>query len=273
MGILDELKSRFGAGEEPPPREPPGFSNRADAEHDSADMMLAAEPEPEPIVEGLTVGLTYEDIDGNISERLINSIRLVETPEGEFLWAYCHLRKDFRAFRLDRIKQVRDYRSGAHTDDPVRFFAPYMSAAEREDALHTNFESRTTREVLGLIGDELRILAFVALADRQFDEREEVLIAQFVRERAHQLGSEVAENYDHDRVIDWMHSQRPSFSGLERAVERLSARGEWELRALWDLSNDIVHADEHVDADEIRAMDDLYNAIDRAVRKRRLESD
>ena len=79
MGILDELKSRFGAGEEPPPREPPGFSNRADAEHDSADMMLAAEPEPEPVLEGLTVGLTYEDIDGNISERLINSIRLVET--------------------------------------------------------------------------------------------------------------------------------------------------------------------------------------------------
>ena len=81
------------------------------------------------------------------------------------------------------------------------------------------------------------------------------------------------ENYDHGRVLDWMRAQKPTFSGLERAVERLSARGEWELRALWDLSNDIVHADEHVDADEIRAMDDLYNAIDRAVRMRRAAMD
>ena len=273
MGILDELRNRFGGGDTPEPVEPPGFEPRAEAANDSADMLLAAEPEPEPLLEGLTVGLTYEDIEGNISERLVNSIRLVETPEGEFLWAYCHLRNDYRAFRLDRIRQVRDYKSGAHTDDPVSFFEPYMSAAEREDTLHTDFESRTTREVLGLIGDELRILAFVALADRRLDEREEELIADFVRARARELGAEVMENYDHGRVLDWMRAQKPTFSGLERAVERLSARGEWELRALWDLSNDIVHADEHVDADEIRAMDDLYNAIDRAVRMRRAAMD
>ena len=273
MGILDELRTRFGRKEEFEPVEPSGFAPRADAQVDSADMMLADPPEPEPLLEGLTIGVTYEDAEGNISERLVNSVRLMDTPDGQFLWAYCHLRKDFRAFRLGRIRQVRDYKTGAHTEDVEAFFRPYRSQAQQDDTLHTDYGSRATREVLGLIGDELRILAFVAMADRHFDAREEALISEFIRRRAGQLGPEVAENYDHGHVLDWMRAQKPTFAGLERAVERLSLLGEWELRALWDLSNDIVQADERVEADEIRAMDDLYNSIDRAVRRLRLQSE
>lgn len=273
MGILDELRSRFGAKEHAEPVEPPGFTARADTQDDSADMLLPEAPDPEPILEGLTVGVTYEDTDGNVSERLVNSIRLVASPDGQFLWAYCHLRNDFRAFSLDRIRQIRDYKTGAHTDDAAAFFKPYMVRAERQEPVEEDHESRTTREVLGLIGDELRILAFVAMADRHFDAREEALISDFIRARARQLGSDTLKAYDHRRVIDWMRAQKPSFAGLERAVVRLSSRGEWELRALWDLSKDIVEADKRVDADEIRAMDDLYTAIDRAIRRQRAQAD
>lgn len=228
-------------------------------------MMLSGEPEPEPLLDGLSIGITYEDNDGNLSERLVNCIKLVDSPDGRFLWGYCHLRTDFRAFELDRIRQIRDYRTGAQTEDPDAFFAPFIALAAQEGQRHTEFETRTTREVLGLVGDELRILMFVAMADRHFDQREERLISDFVRERARQLGPEVFENYDHGRVIEWMRSQVPSFDVLERAVQRLCTRGEWELRALWDLSTDIVHADEHVDEAEVRAMDELYSAIDAAV--------
>ena len=273
MGILDELRSRFGSKEPFEPVEPPGFTARADTHVDSADMLLPEAPEPEPLLEGMTVGLTYEDLEGNVSERLVNSVRLVDAPEGPFLWAYCHLRKDYRAFRLDRIRQIRDYKTGAHTDNAAVFFKPYMMERERGEDSRRDFESRTTREVLGLIGDELRILAFVAMADRHFDTREEALISEFIRERARQLGSEAVDSYDHGRVLEWMRAQKPTFSGLERAVERLSLRGEWELRALWELSKDIVEADERVDADEIRAMDDLYNAIDGAIRRQRSRAD
>ena len=272
MGILDDLKARFGGGEPTLPAEPPGFDTGAHPAVDSDEMLLDTPPEPEPLLEGLTVGITYEDLEGNESERLVNCISLVNTPEGRVLWAYCHLRRDYRAFDLDRILQVRDYRTGAHTDDAERFFAPYVSTADPEEALET-YSSRATREVLGLIGDELRILAFVAMADRHFDVREEELISEFIRERAQQLGEEVAESYDHGRVLDWLRAQKPSFDGLERAVDRLSQIGEWELRALWDLSNDIVHADEQVAEEEVRAMDELYSAIDHAIRERRADTD
>ena len=271
VGILDEIRNRF-TGEESFERvEPTGFAPRAEASDDSHDMMLTSPPEPEPLLEGLTVGISYEDTGGNVSERLVNSIRLVDAPDGRYLWAYCHLRQDFRAFRLNRIKQIRDYRTGAQTEDAAAFFAPYLTTTVEEEVPHTDYEARATREVLGLIGDELRILAFVAMADRHFDEREEVLISDFVRVRAGQLGRDVVDHYDHDKVIQWVRAQRPSFESLERAVERLSRLGTWELRALWDLSNDIVKADERVDYEELRAMDDLYTAIDRAVGQQRGE--
>ncbi|MGI9416127.1 MAG: WYL domain-containing protein [Hyphomicrobiales bacterium] len=269
MGILDEIRNRFTGQDSFERIEPTGFAPRADARDDSGDMMLAGEPEAEPLLDGLTVGLTYEDMDGNVSERLVNAIRLVQAPDGRYLWAYCHLRKDFRAFQFDRIQQIRDYRTGAHTEDAAAFFAPYLTVTVEDEAPHTDFESRATREVLGLIGDELRILAFVAMADRHFDEREEVLVSDFIRVRAGQLGQDVVENYDHDKVIQWVRAQRPSFESLERAVERLSRLGAWELRALWDLSNDIVKADDKVDYEELRAMDDLYTAIDRAISRQR----
>jgi len=271
VGILDEIRSRFTGEENFERVEPTGFAPRADASDDSADMMLPSAPEPEPLLDGLTVGISYEDTGGNVSERLVNAIRLVDAPGGRYLWAYCQLRQDYRAFDLSRIKQIRDYRTGAQTEDAAGFFAPYLTTSVADGMPQTDYEARATREVLGLIGDELRILAFVAMADRHFDEREEVLISDFVRVRAGQLGQDVLDHYDHDKVIQWVRAQRPTFESLERAVERLSRLGTWELRALWDLSNDIVKADERVDYEELRAMDDLYTAIDRAIGRERGE--
>lgn len=271
MGILDDLKARFGGGEPALPADPPGFETGDRTFPESPDLVLSAPPEPEPLLEGLTVGITYRDSEGEESERLVNSISLVDTPDGRVLWAYCHLQRDFCAFYLDRITQVRDYRTGAHTDDAERFFAPYVTPAHAGRTHDADDTSRATREVLGLIGDELRILAFVAMSDRYFDEREEQLISDFIRERARQLGEDIAESYDHAWVLNWLHAQNPTFDGLERAVDRLSQIGEWELRALWDLSKDLVHADDRVDKDELRAMDELYTAIDHAISERRAE--
>jgi hypothetical protein len=266
LGILDDLKSRFRASGRAEPGVSTAHVAQSGATADTSDMMLAGQPEPEPLLDGLSIGITYEDLDGNLSERLVNCIKLMDTPEGRVLWAYCHLRTDFRAFALDRIRQIRDYRTGAQTPDPEAFFAPFLARAGYEQKMQTESETRATREVLGLVGDELRILMFVALADRHFDRSEEELISEFIRRRARQLGTQVFETYDHERVLDWMRGQVPTFDVLERAVHRLLGRGEWELRALWDLSKDIVHADEHVDPAEVQAMDDLYNAIDSAIK-------
>jgi len=231
VGIFDNLKKVFLDACRDEHAVEPTLEQRADTA-DSAEMLAAIEAEPEPLLDGLSVGVTYQDMDGNVSERLVNCLKLVRTPEGTFLWGYCHLRMDFRAFRLDRIQEIRDYRTGAQTKDAEAFFAPFVTQPEpspepsADETDTSDYESRATREV----------------------------------------------HYNHGRVLAWMRGQVPSFAVLERAVDRLAARGEWELRALWDLSKDIVHADEHVDEKEVLAMDDLYNAIDTAIKEQRDEA-
>lgn len=53
------------------------------------------------------VRITYETADGKISDRTIEPFALYNSPQEDWtLAAYCRLRKDFRSFRLDRMKKV-----------------------------------------------------------------------------------------------------------------------------------------------------------------------
>ena len=54
----------------------------------------------------LTVKIEYSNEAGHASSRLIEPFALLSTQENWLLIAWCHLRKEFRYFRLDRIKQL-----------------------------------------------------------------------------------------------------------------------------------------------------------------------
>lgn len=53
------------------------------------------------------VSITYEAADGKATNRVIEPFALYHSMEEDWtLVAYCRLRKDFRSFRLDRMKKV-----------------------------------------------------------------------------------------------------------------------------------------------------------------------
>ena len=51
--------------------------------------------------------ISYSDEKSEITNRIIESFALYNTQENWILIAFCQLRKDFRAFRLDRIQQLK----------------------------------------------------------------------------------------------------------------------------------------------------------------------
>ncbi|MES2388895.1 MAG: YafY family protein [Bacteroidota bacterium] len=51
-------------------------------------------------------GIEYTNEAGNASERIIEPFALLSTQENWLLVAWCRLRKEFRFFRLDRIKKL-----------------------------------------------------------------------------------------------------------------------------------------------------------------------
>ncbi len=53
------------------------------------------------------IKISYESLQNKKTERLVEPFALYSTQENWLLIAYCRLRKDFRVFRLDRIKKLQ----------------------------------------------------------------------------------------------------------------------------------------------------------------------
>ena len=54
----------------------------------------------------LAVEFAYEDAKGAASQRRVNPLGIVYMDQSTVLLAWCHLRRDFRVFRLDRIQSM-----------------------------------------------------------------------------------------------------------------------------------------------------------------------
>lgn len=73
-------------------------------------------PEPGIDVEALrratweerTIHFAYTDVEGRHTERDVNPLTIVFMQASHNLLAWCHLREDFRAFRLDRMRDLSE---------------------------------------------------------------------------------------------------------------------------------------------------------------------
>ena len=263
MGILAKLRAALG-GTPPSEPAPRHLAHHAPGDTDSADMHPLTEAEPAALLDGLRLEISYEDADGRRTSRLITCKRIVHSDDGDRLLAFCHTRRNDRTFLMGRIHQAVEHTSGRHVSDIKAFFAPLIEKAGELDDDHG-----TTREVILAIGDELRILAFIAKADMALHKAEDELISLFARQRAEDLGPEIAGNYDHPKVMDWFRHQIPDFDVLERAVLRVAKRSEAELGHVWKLAAQVMEADGTVRAEELDRLHLLAQAVDHALEELR----
>ena len=53
-----------------------------------------------------TIRFDYSDVEGRQTTRSVDPLSIVYMQASHCLLAWCHLRKDFRAFRLDRMRNL-----------------------------------------------------------------------------------------------------------------------------------------------------------------------
>jgi predicted DNA-binding transcriptional regulator YafY len=96
-----------------------GMPTRAleEARATAEKVRLLVQPAPDPdaaIAEAIwravranrTLRIRYTDVGGLQTERDVEPVHIVVGPNGSYLSAWCHLRKDERVFRLDRITRA-----------------------------------------------------------------------------------------------------------------------------------------------------------------------
>lgn len=260
MGIFARLREAVRGVVPEPATAPKHLGDGALEGADSPDMHATDALEPEPVLDGIRLELGYVDTEGRRTNRLVTCKRLVHADDGDRLLAFCHARRTDRTFLLDRITEAANHATGERISDIKAFFAPF-----REQAGDLTDDHGTTRKVLEELGDELRILAFIATADASLHKAEDNLISVFVRSRSENLGHEIAGNYDHAKVMDWFRHQAPDLEVIERAVLRVAKRSEAQLGHVWELAAKVMEADGTVLPQELDRLHALAHAVDQAL--------
>jgi predicted DNA-binding transcriptional regulator YafY len=70
--------------------------------------------------------LQYGDVEGNQTDRRVRPLAIWAFTEGWLFVGWCELRKDFRAFRIDRISEIEET-GEQFSDEPDKSLSAYLS--------------------------------------------------------------------------------------------------------------------------------------------------
>lgn len=71
--------------------------------------------------------IIYKDAQGDPTKRTITIIAIYSRDDDYKIYAYCHLRNDYRTFLSTRIQELMDLKSGKVTDEPVKQLDKYIT--------------------------------------------------------------------------------------------------------------------------------------------------
>ncbi|MFT3672046.1 helix-turn-helix transcriptional regulator [Aestuariivirga sp.] len=226
----------------------PSRLNRAKAANDAIDYVFKG-GDGDLEIDGLRVWLHYVDGADQPSERWVQLRRIHAWNNCQYLEGFCELRNEPRTFRLDGIVDVAD--SSGEIYEPVEFFAPYFR----------NPDGRT-RHVIARIGDELRLLAFIASADGVLGRKEVNLIMRIAEIRANDMGIELTTAQLAD-LRRWAKAQDPDAQAMKAAIARMAKTGNsGDYEEVWSLVEIICEADGKVKPEEIEALREIRAAMD-----------
>lgn len=140
----------------------------------------AAEPPPpaddtlQPIA-GFICAIEYADVDGVVTERVINCRRYEHFNSKPRVGAICGTSRKYKTFNCDRILQVRDVETRQHLGDGT-FFEQFVVGAHKVPKSDWN----TTSQRKSLIVAGLNVLCFMARCDGHWHQLEEQVIEEFV---------------------------------------------------------------------------------------------
>lgn len=157
-----------------------GASAAAKAERHGRRTLVGADSDAMMVVDSkaeappLTYHLTYRDVDGVESRRVVTLRRIDPDRAGLKLVCWCHAAGGMRCFSMDGIVEVFDVVTGEVHDEPTVFFSGHPLLSDPRDPV--DYALRVCRH-------EVNVLVAVGAADGRFDpdEQDKVIVHVFDR--------------------------------------------------------------------------------------------
>ena len=256
MDLRTSIHSVYG---ERPSRPPPGFV---------PDSIIRGEDEDDdigsPAVTVLDVGplstvrlaLHYQNEKGIRSHRVIQYRSIQVRDNDRYLWGFCDLRKKVCCFRIDRILEMVDMRTGEVAENPLTYLAPLIELAK---PLKPHKRRKATDGLLAESVNGLVVLLYFAHADGELHPDEREILWHYLdwqRERCSLKGSVAKPAID-----ALMRTMFPTTDQFAEAVEGLVAAENNHAQFVLDRVPEIIDADGQLHEDEVTRWQQLRELL------------
>ena len=253
MDLRSSIHSVVG---ERPYRLPPGFIPGA-ADPVDHDM----EPEPATVLDigplsTVRLAIHYEDGAGERSHRVVQVKGVQARGEDRYLYGFCELRNGFRSFRIDRIVEIVDMRTGEVPEDPQAYLAPLIDLAKppRSPTRRKATDGLLAESVNGLV-----VLIYFANSDGELHPAERAILWDYLdwqKDRCSLRGS-VAK----PAVDALMRTMFPSRDQFAEALEALVISEHIHAQFVLDRVREIIDADGQLDEEEVERWQQLKQLL------------
>jgi WYL domain len=194
-------------------------------------------------IAGLAILIEYENVKGETATRLVTCRRLDLHGDKKYLFGFCHSKQNVRQFRIDRVKEIFDHRTGQSLGPVDAFFDRYTPDQIVKSPLGFGLSVRRRADFLCL----LNALVFVARCDRDYHPLEratlEKLIARFW------LRLDLPNNPDEEAVLSMADRLAPDGETFWVSLHRI-AREPTLVKIMRETARDIIEADGFIAKEE-----------------------
>ena len=242
MAIWEEIRSKFIR-----PEVHPSQADRVDLklvfdddEDQNPNELAQAEIDT---ISGLALLIDYENAKGEVSTRLITCRRLDLHGAKKYLFAFCHSKERIRQFRIDRVREVFDHKTGESMNPVTEFFNRFAPDRIASSPLGFGLNVHRRADFLSL----LNALVFVAKCDKEYHPLErstlENLVARFW------LRLDLAGEPDEQAILPMADRLAPDAEIFWASLHRI-AREPALVRIMQETAREVIEADGFIASEE-----------------------
>jgi len=209
---------------------------------------------------GVRLAIDYLDSRMERTRRFIVVKKATRSGCGFCLHAYCELRRAHRTFRVDRIVEVIDMRTGEVHENPAEFFSDLLLVAEATAPRRRKPRVDGTERLIAESEHGLTVLLYFAQSDETLRRGERSVIWKYLEWQQHRCSIEgrVARR----PLNAWMNTLLPDTKQFETALVQMMERESIHARYVLAHVPEIVMADGHADDEEKRRLSILLRFLE-----------
>ena len=211
---------------------------------------------------GVRFAIVYDDANGNRTRRFVVVDKAVRGDGVWYLQAYCELRGSLRTFRVDRIREIIDTRTGEVHEEPARFLSGLLLVA-RARGPRRRTRINPTERLIAESQDGLTVLLYFAQSDQKLRRGERKVLWDYLEWQKNRcsIGGRVARR----PFNSWMDALIPDTEQFAAALQKLLETEKIHAHYVLSRVPEIVMADRCADDEEKKRLRTLLEFMEQPV--------